>query len=57
MRIIFVPQFPSDLRYQEWWFTEFPKQFRARGFEVVTLKITVMKTIKLLLFLTLISTN
>lgn len=37
MRIIFVPQFPSKLRYQEWWFTEFPKQFRARGFEVLTL--------------------
>ena len=37
MRIIFVPQFPSKLRYQEWWFTEFPKQFRKRGFEVLTL--------------------
>jgi len=37
MRIIFVPQFPSELRYQEWWFTEFPKQFRKRGFEVLTL--------------------
>jgi len=37
MRIIFVPQFPSGLRYQEWWFIEFPKQFRDRGFEVLTL--------------------
>lgn len=37
MRIIFVPQFPSELRYQAWWFTEFPKQFRKRGFEVLTL--------------------
>jgi hypothetical protein len=37
MRIIFVPQFPSKLRYQEWWFTEFPKQFKAHGFEVLTL--------------------
>ena len=37
MRIVFVPQFPSKMRYQEWWFTEFPKQFRERGFEVLTL--------------------
>jgi hypothetical protein len=37
MRIIFVPQFPAELRYSEWWFTEFPKQFRARGFDVLTL--------------------
>lgn len=37
MRIVFVPQFPSKLRYQEWWFTELPKQFRQRGFEVITL--------------------
>jgi len=37
MRIIFVPQFPSEMRYQEWWFTEFPNQFRERGFDVVTL--------------------
>ena len=37
MRIIFVPQFPSEMRYQEWWFTEFPKEFRKRGFEVLTL--------------------
>lgn len=37
MRIILVPQFPSKMRYQEWWFTEFPKQFRERGFEVLVL--------------------
>jgi hypothetical protein len=37
MRIIFVPQFPSELRYQEWWYDEFPKEFRARGFQVVIL--------------------
>ena len=37
MRIIFVPQFPSKLRYQEWWYTEFPKQFKAHGFEVLIL--------------------
>jgi len=37
MRIIFVPQFPSKMRYQEWWYTEFPKQFKARGLEVLTL--------------------
>ena len=46
MRIIFVPQFPSEMRYQAWWFTEFPKQFRDRGVEVLTLgesHITSMK--------------
>lgn len=37
MRIIFVPQFPTNMRYQEWWFSEFPKQFKKRGFEVLTL--------------------
>lgn len=37
MRIIFVPQYPSEMRYQAWWFTEFPKQFIDRGFEVLTL--------------------
>lgn len=37
MRIIFVPQFPSEMRYQEWWFSELPNQFRQRGFEVLTL--------------------
>lgn len=37
MRIVFVPQYPSKLRYQEWWFTELPKQFRQRGFEVKVL--------------------
>lgn len=37
MRLIFVPQYPSKLRYQEWWYVEFPKEFEKRGFEVVTL--------------------
>lgn len=37
MRIIFVPQFPTEMRYSEWWFTEFPKQFRERGFDVIVL--------------------
>jgi len=46
MRIIFVPQFPSELRYQEWWFTEFPKQFRKRGFEVLTLGEKYVETIQ-----------
>ncbi len=26
-RLIFVPQFPSQMRYQEWWYSEFPKEF------------------------------
>lgn len=26
-RLIFVPQYPVPMRYQEWWFTEFPRKF------------------------------
>lgn len=37
MRLIFVPQYPGKLRYQEWFFTKFPDEFSKRGFEVVTL--------------------
>lgn len=36
-RIIFVPQYPTPMRYQEFWFTELPKKFREAGFEVITL--------------------
>lgn len=34
-RIIFVPQFPTKLRYQELWFSQFPKNFKELGFEVI----------------------
>ena len=37
MRIIFVPQYPTPMRYQEWWFTKLPDEFEKAGFEVVTL--------------------
>ena len=33
-RIIFVPQYPTPMRYQEWWFTELPWKFREAGFDV-----------------------
>ncbi len=33
-RIIFVPQYPTPMRYQEWWWTEFPKEFKKAGFDV-----------------------
>jgi len=36
-RIIFVPQYPTPNRYQEWWFTNLPKEFKKAGFEVITL--------------------
>jgi len=36
-RIIFVPQYPTPMRYQEWWISEFPKKFREAGFEVKVL--------------------
>lgn len=28
MRLIFVPQYPSAMRYQEWWYKEFPRELR-----------------------------
>jgi len=36
-RIIFVPQYPSKMRYQEWWYTKLPEEFIKRGYEVITL--------------------
>ena len=36
-RLIFVPQFPSKLRYQEFWYTEFPKQMEKYFDEVIVL--------------------
>jgi len=35
-RLILVPQYPARLRYQEWWFTEFPDQL-SKHFEVLVL--------------------
>lgn len=37
MRLIFVPQYPTPMRYQEWWFTQFPIEFELAGFDVITL--------------------
>lgn len=37
MRLIFVPQYPTPNRYQEWWFWKFPKEFAKVGYEVVVL--------------------
>ena len=37
MRLIFVPQYPAPMRYSEWWYNEFPREFRARGFDVLKL--------------------
>jgi len=37
MRLIFVPQYPTPNRYQEWWFWKFPEEFKKAGFEVITL--------------------
>lgn len=36
-RIIFVPQFPTSMRYSEWWYWKFPEEFEKAGFEVITL--------------------
>lgn len=34
MRIIFVPQYPTPMRYQSWWFWKLPKEFKKAGFDV-----------------------
>jgi hypothetical protein len=36
-KIIFVPQFPANMRYQEWWFNVIPHEFECRGHEVLVL--------------------
>lgn len=46
-RIIFVPQYPTHQRYQEWWFKKLPEEFKKAGFEVVTLGETYAKSMKL----------
>ena len=36
-RVIFVPQYPTEMRYQEWWFHKLPEEFRKAGLEVVVI--------------------
>lgn len=45
-RIIFVPQYPTELRYQEWWYSQFPQEFERRGFDVLTLGNSYIKSNK-----------
>ena len=47
MRIIFVPQYPTPMRYQEWWLTEFPKEFRKAGLDVHVLGINKLDEMKM----------
>lgn len=37
MRIIYVPQFPSEMRYQEWWMWKWDQEFRNAGIETIML--------------------
>lgn len=37
MRIIFIPQYPTSMRYSEWWFWRFPHEFRERGYETIVI--------------------
>jgi len=46
MRIIFVPQFPSKMRYQEWWISELSNQFRDHDFDVLILGEKYLDVIK-----------
>jgi hypothetical protein len=36
-RLIFVPQYPTSMRYQEWWLPEFQLEFRKHFDEVLTI--------------------
>jgi hypothetical protein len=36
-RIIYVPQYPTKMRYSEWWWNTFEEEFFKAGFEVRTL--------------------
>jgi len=36
-RLIIIPQYPTKMRYQEWWFTEFPKQYGKFFDEVIVI--------------------
>jgi hypothetical protein len=36
-RLILVPQYPTKLRYQEWWFTQLPIEFSKHFHEVIVL--------------------
>lgn len=46
-RIIFVPQYPSHLRYQEWWLSIFTKEFEKHFDEVIVLGNSVVKDNKI----------
>ena len=37
MRIIYVPQYPTSMRYQEWWFWKLADEFENAGHEVLVL--------------------
>ena len=45
-RLIFVPQFPSKMRYQETWYEEFPKQMKKYFDEVIVLGETYISATK-----------
>lgn len=36
-RLIYVPQYPAELRYQNWWLPEFTKEFKKEYDEVIVL--------------------
>jgi hypothetical protein len=45
-RIIFVPQYPTPMRYQEWWWWKFPEEFSDAGFDVKILGSQKVEEIK-----------
>jgi len=45
-RLIWVPQYPSVMRYQEWWYTEFPKEFSNYFDDVIVLGDEYLKSLE-----------
>lgn len=43
-RLIIVPQYPANLRYQDWWYTEFPKQLAPYFNKIITLGGSISNT-------------
>jgi hypothetical protein len=45
-KILFVPQYPAQMRYQQWWFYKIPEELEKRGHRVSVLGKDLMKVIK-----------
>ena len=46
MRVIFIPQYPTPMRYQIWWYWKLPSEMEKGGFEVITIGEEYVKKMK-----------